>query len=355
MPGNSFGQLFRITTFGESHGPALGVVIDGCPAGLELKREEIQAELNRRKPGQNALTTPREEGDQVEILSGFFEDKTTGTPIALLIRNANTRSQDYEAIKHLYRPGHADFTYEAKYGFRDWRGSGRASARETVARTAAGAVAKKLLSTLGVRLFAYVSQVGQVQGQQVQEDFIEQNPLRCADPSIVDAMIAQVEAAKADQDSVGGVVEVQALGVPAGWGEPVFNKLSADLAHALMSLPAVKGFEIGDGFAAAALHGSQNNDAWIQKDGRIGTATNHAGGIVGGLSTGEPLLLRLAFKAPSSIAKTQNTVDQNGEEAKIQVEGRHDPCVLPRAVPIVEAMTALVLADHALLSRLARL
>jgi len=355
MAGNSFGQVFRITTFGESHGPALGVVIDGCPAGLELTREEIQAELNRRKPGQNALTTPREEGDQVEILSGLFEDKTTGTPIALLIRNANTRSQDYEAIKHLYRPGHADFTYEAKYGFRDWRGSGRASARETVARVAAGAVAKKLLSTLGVRLFAYVSQVGQVQGQQVQEDFIEQNPLRCADPSMVDAMIAQVEAAKADQDSVGGVVEVQALGVPAGWGEPVFNKLSADLAHALMSLPAVKGFEIGDGFAAAALRGSQNNDAWIQKDGRIGTATNHAGGIVGGLSTGEHLLLRLAFKAPSSIAKTQNTVDQNGEEAQIQVEGRHDPCVLPRAVPIVEAMTALVLADHALLSRLARL
>jgi chorismate synthase len=355
MAGNSFGHLFRITTFGESHGPALGVVIDGCPAGLEITREEIQKELDRRKPGQNALTTPRDEGDQVEILSGLFEDKTTGTPIALLIRNTSARSQDYEAIKNLYRPGHADFTYEAKYGFRDWRGSGRASARETVARVAAGAVAKKLLSTLGVRLFAYVSQVGQVQGQQVQEDFIEQNPLRCADPSMVDAMIAQVEAAKEDQDSVGGVIEVQALGVPAGWGEPVFHKLSADLAQALMSLPAVKGFEIGDGFAAAALRGSQNNDAWVQKDGRIGTATNHAGGIVGGLSTGEPLLLRLAFKAPSSIAKTQNTVDQNGETAQIQVEGRHDPCVLPRAVPIVEAMTALVLADHALLSRLARL
>ena len=329
MPGNSFGHIFRITTFGESHGPALGAVIDGCPAGLEISREEIQVELDKRRPGQNEMTTPRNETDQVEILSGIFEGRTLGTPIALLIRNENQKSADYDALKEVYRPGHADFTYDAKYGFRDPRGGGRASARETAARVAAGAVARKLLAHAGIQMSAKI-----------------------VFPEDLEAAVA---AAKADDDSIGGIIELRATGMIAGLGEPVFHKLSADLAGALMSLPATKGIEFGDGFASATKRGSENNDVYEQIDGKLHPATNHAGGILGGISTGEDLILRVAFKAPSSIAKTQQTANKQGEIVDLQVHGRHDPCVLPRAIPLVEAMTALVLADHLLLSKLARL
>ncbi len=329
MAGNSFGHIFRITTFGESHGPALGAVIDGCPAGLEISREEIQVELDKRRPGQNEMTTPRNETDQVEILSGIFEGRTLGTPIALLIRNENQKSADYDALKEVYRPGHADFTYDAKYGFRDPRGGGRASARETAARVAAGAIAKKLLAHHGIQMSGKI-----------------------VFPEDLEAVIA---AAKADDDSIGGIIELRATGMIAGLGEPVFHKLSADLAGALMSLPATKGIEFGDGFASATKRGSENNDVYEQIDGKLHPATNHAGGILGGISTGEDLILRVAFKAPSSIAKTQKTANKQGEIVDLQVHGRHDPCVLPRAIPLVEAMTALVLADHLLLDRSARL
>ncbi len=348
MAGNSFGQQFRITTFGESHGPALGVVIDGCPAGLALDESKIQAELDRRRPGQNALTTPRDEKDQVEILSGVFEGKTTGTPLAMMVRNANTRSQDYDAIKDKFRPGHADFTYEAKYGFRDWRGSGRASARETLARVAAAAVAKQILNELGVELYAHVSAIGEVRATRCERDEIEKNPVRTGDPDAVQAMTELIEQVRDEGDSIGGVIEVIATGLPAGLGEPVFHKLSADLGQAILSLPAVKGMEIGSGFEAAQKRGSENNDAFTAADGS--TASNHAGGILGGISNGQPLVLRFAVKAASSIAKTQDTVSRDGEATQIEVKGRHDPCVAPRAVPIGEAMVALVLVDHLLLN-----
>lgn len=348
MAGNSFGHLFRITTFGESHGPALGVIVDGCPPGLAISREEIQAELNRRRPGQDKLTTPRDEKDSVEILSGVFEGESTGTPIAMMVRNENTKSKDYESIKDKFRPGHADYTYLAKYGRRDWRGSGRASARETLARVAAGAIAKKLIAQQGMQVVGYVKQIGQVEITQVDESFIEQNPLRCPDPTVVDAMTKEIEDAREDGDSVGGILEIVAHGVPAGLGEPVFDKLSATLAHALASIPTVKGLEIGDGFTSARRRGSENND---QRTADGSTSTNHAGGIVGGISNGEDIVLRLAMKPPSSIAKKQETVDKNGQATDISVLGRHDPCVCQRAVPIAEAMVALVLADHLLLQK----
>lgn len=346
MAGNSFGNLFKITTFGESHGPALGVILDGCPAGLPITAEEIQMELNRRRPGQDKLTTPRDEKDKVEILSGVFEGETTGTPIAMMVRNQNTKSKDYDSIKDKFRPGHADYTYLAKYGRRDWRGSGRASARETLARVAAGALAKKLIARSGMRVFGYVKQIGSAIATQVQEDFIEQNPLRCPDPEALAAMTQEIEAARADGDSVGGVLEIVATGVPAGLGDPVFDKLSATLAHALCSIPTVKGFEIGDGFEVATRRGSENNDSRTTQGG---TTSNHAGGIVGGISNGADIVLRLAMKPPSSIAKTQATVDKDGQATDISVLGRHDPCVCQRAVPIAEAMVALVLADHLLI------
>ncbi len=356
---NTFGHIFRITTFGESHGKAIGVVIDGCPAGLEITREEIQLELDRRRPGTSHLTTARQEKDQVQILSGIFENKTLGTPIALLIPNEDQISKVYEPIKDLYRPGHADFTYEAKYGFRDWRGGGRASARETIGRVAAAAIAKKILSLAGIKIFGYVSQIGKAKITKVQEDFIETNPVRCPDPDLLDAMIQEIEAARKALDSVGGMVEIVARGVPAGLGEPVFHKLSADLAQAIVSIPAVKGFEIGDGFEVASRRGSENNDQWIKKNldaatpiQQIGTTTNRSGGIVGGISNGEEILVRFALKPASSIAQSQKTVDREGHEAEIKVLGRHDPCVCTRAVPIGEAMVALTLVDHLLLSKL---
>jgi chorismate synthase len=323
MPGNSFGHTFRITTFGESHGPGLGVIVDGCPSGLELNEEDIQAQLRRRRPGQSELTTPRDEKDKVEILSGVFEGKTTGAPIAMLVRNENAKSKDYESIKDKLRPGHADFTYQEKYGHRDWRGSGRASARETIGRVAAGAIAQKVLAHHGVSIRSHIQNEAE--------------------------LIPKIEAARAAGDSVGAVIEVVATGVPVGLGEPVFDKLSADLAKGIMSIPAVKGIEIGDGFAAAARLGSENNDEWeTRPDGSIGTKTNRAGGIIGGISNGEDIVLRYALKPASSIAKKQNTVTKEGESTDISVLGRHDPCVAHRALPIGDAMVALVLVDHLL-------
>lgn len=365
MPGNSFGHIFKITTFGESHGKAVGVVIDGCPAGLEISEEEIQKELDRRRPGTSHLTTTRQEEDKVEILSGVFEGKTTGTPIALLVHNKDQRPKVYGNIKDLYRPGHADFTYDAKYGFRDWRGGGRASARETVARVAAGTIAKKILARIGVKITGCVTQIGKIRvtnnaelrSGKIDKKFVESNPLRCPDPGVLDAMVKEVETARKDLDSVGGVVEVIATGVPAGLGEPVFDKLSAELAHGIMSIPAVKGFEIGDGFDSADKRASENNDLWVAKKSanHIGTTTNHAGGILGGISNGEPIVIRFALKPASSIAQKQQTVDKHGKPATIEVHGRHDPCVCPRAVPIGEAMVALVLVDHLLLNKTSRI
>lgn len=352
---NTFGNIFKITTFGESHGQAIGVVIDGCPAGLEITIDEIQAELDRRRPGQSHLTTQRQEKDKVEILSGIFEDRTLGSPIALMVYNEDAQSTNYEDIKDLYRPGHADYTYEAKYGLRDWRGGGRASARETLARVAAGAVAKKLLQQVGIKIIGYVSQIGSEKIRQVEESEIEKNPLRCPDKDMVDKMIKIIAQTKASGDSIGGIVEVVAHGVPAGLGEPVFDKLSADLAKALMSIPAVKGFEVGDGFGCVVRHGSENNDEWAMKDGRVGAKTNRSGGIVGGISTGEDIVVRIALKPTSSIAKEQPTIDKDGREQPIQVKGRHDPCVCPRAVPVAEAMMALVLVDHYLLNKISKI
>ena len=328
---NTFGKIFKITTFGESHGVAVGVVLDGCPAGLKISLEEKQTELDKRRPGQSGLITKRQEKDKVEILSGIFEGKTLGTPIALMVRNEDAQPKNYEDIKNLYRPGHADYTYEAKYGIRDWRGGGRASARETLARVATGAIAKKILKNIGVEIVGGIIQIGNERS--------------------IESMNKAVEQAKVQGDSVGGIVEVVARGVPVGLGEPVFGKLSADLASAMVSIPAVKGFEIGDGFACVERLGSENNDEWIMKDDQVGTKTNRAGGIIGGISTGEDIVVRIALKPTSSIVKEQKTIDKNGQVQVIQVKGRHDPCVCFRAVPVAEAMVALVLVDHYLLSK----
>lgn len=348
---NTFGRMFRVTTFGESHGGGVGCVIDGCPPLLALTAEDIQTDLDRRRPGQSRLTTARQEEDRVEILSGLFEGRTTGSPLALLVRNTDARPQDYESLKDLYRPSHADFTTEAKYGIRNWQGGGRASARETVGRVAAGAVAKKLLrEAFGAEVLAYVTRVHDVEASvdptAVTLEEVEATPVRCPDPTRATAMIAAIDAARAEGDSLGGLVECVARGVPAGLGEPVFGKLDAELASAMLSLPAAKGFEVGSGFGAAALKGSEHNDAFVAKDGRIGTATNRSGGIQGGISNGEPVVFRVVFKPTSTIRKPQATVNRRGEEVVLEARGRHDPCVVPRAVPIVEAMVALVLADQ---------
>ncbi|MCA0354249.1 MAG: chorismate synthase [Chloroflexi bacterium] len=356
MPGNSFGRLFRISTWGESHGVGLGVVIDGCPAGLELDLAAVQAQLDRRRVGQSRMTSARREPDEVEILSGMFEGRTTGTALAMLIRNTNARSSDYDAIKHLYRPGHADHSYDAKYGFRDYRGGGRSSARETAARVAAGAVARQILATMGISLVAYTLSLGHLKAQIIDENEIENNIMRCPDPAVAEQMIAYVDQARRDLDSLGGVVEVRARGVPAGLGEPVFDKLDALIGHAMFSIPAVKAVEIGSGIQAGNARGSQNNDPFIQRaDGSIGTSSNHAGGILGGISSSEEIVVRLTAKPPASIAQAQTTVDQAGEPATIVVKGRHDPTVLPRLVPVAEAMLALVLVDCVLQQRAARL
>jgi chorismate synthase len=356
MPGNTFGQLFRLTTWGESHGPAVGCVIDGCPAGLALAEADVQRELDRRRVGQSRVSSARQEADQVQILSGVFEGRTTGTPISMLVWNTDAKSSHYDTIKDLYRPGHADYTWDAKHGFRDWRGGGRASARETVGRVAAGAVAKLLLAREGVCIVGWTAQLGDLRAQMIDEEEIERNIMRCPDAAVAEEMIARVDAARRALDSLGGIVEVRARGVPAGLGEPVFDKLDAAIAHAMMSIPAVKGVEIGDGFGVALARGSENNDPFIRHpDGRIGTTSNHAGGILGGMSSGEEIIVRVAAKPPASIARPQPTVDRAGDPATIEVHGRHDPTVLPRLVPVAEAMLALVLADHLLRQRMARL
>ncbi len=350
MAGNSFGQAFRLTTFGESHGAALGVVVDGCPAGLPLTVEDIQRDLDRRKPGQSPLTTQRQESDRVEILSGVFEGLTTGTPIAMLVRNEDMRPQDYSRIKDLFRPGHADYTYWKKYGRRDYRGGGRASARETVGRVAAGAIARKLLAGHGIAIIGYVIQVGSVKIAKKDLSVIKHNAVFCPDPEAAERMTQAIKDAQAAKDSVGAMVEIVAQGVPAGLGEPVFDKLDAELAKALMSINAVKGVEIGDGFRVVELRGSENCDPITPK----GFASNHAGGILGGISNGDEIVIRMALKPTSSIAIEQDTIDVHGRPAKIATKGRHDPCVGIRAVPIGEAMMALVLADHFLRDRTSR-
>ena len=321
MAGNTFGNLLKITTWGESHGPAIGAVIDGCPAGLKLTKKEIQKELDRRKPGQSKLTTRRLEADKVEILSGVFEGKTTGTPISLMVRNTDKRSKDYSKIKNLYRPGHADYTYDAKYGLRDYRGGGRASARETVGRVATLAIAKKLIPKIKITA------------------------------KLISPTIKEIEKAKKQGDSIGGIIECIIKNTPAGLGSPVFNKLDARLAQAMLSIPGTKGFEVGSGFKSAQMMGSENNDEFISKKGKIMTKTNNAGGILGGISNGMDIVFRVAFKPTSSIAKKQQTVDNKGKSKTIAIKGRHDPCIALRAVPIVEAMTALVLADEYLIQQ----
>lgn len=341
MWSNTHGESFRITTFGESHGPAVGVVIDGVAPGLELNESLVQAELDRRRPGQGAASSPRKEPDRAEILSGVLAGRTTGAPICILVRNRDTRSSDYEAIAELFRPGHGDFTWLAKYGLRDWRGGGRQSGRETVGRVAAGAVARQVMDELGIRITGHVVEAAGIRARAFDATAIETNDMRCGDPEAAEAMLAAVRTAVEAGDSVGGVVEVQALGVPTGLGDPVFQKLDARLAAAMMSIGAVKGVEIGDGFEAARMTGSQHNDPITGQ----GFSSNHAGGILGGISNGEPVVVRLAVKPTPSIAKPQGTVDTKGQERVIEVKGRHDPCICPRIVPVAEAMMALVLAD----------
>ncbi len=342
MAGNTFGTLFRVTTFGESHGPALGCVIDGCPAGFELNLAQILSELDRRKPGQSKLVSPRKETDEFEILSGIFEGKTTGSPIAAVIHNRDVKSKDYEAIKNLFRPGHADFTYFAKYGHRDYRGGGRSSARETAARVLAGAIAKQLLASVGISFHGGVVQVGSVTATKREWGHVEANEVKSPDPDVVAAMREAIEKARKDRDSLGGVIEVVAVGVPPGLGEPVFEKLDGVIALALMSIPAVKGVEIGAGFASAAMRGSEMNDRFY-KDG---FHTNNHGGILGGISSGAPIVARMVVKPTSSIPQELKTVDTDFKTQTITTLGRHDPCVAIRAVPIAEAMLALVLVDY---------
>lgn len=351
MPGNTFGECFRLTTAGVSHGPGYVAIIDGCPPGLPLAVEDLLPDLRRRRPGQSHIVTQRKEADVPEIWSGVFEGKTDGTPISLLFKNEDQRSGDYGDIKDKYRPGHADFTFDAKYGFRDYRGGGRSSARETVCRVAAGTVAKKLLGTIGVRVLGYVKQVGDVIADvadptAVTLDQVEATPVRCPVPDAAARMIALIEEVRKQQDSIGGVCELVAVGVPAGWGEPVFDKLKADLGKALLSLPAVLAFEYGAGFAVARARGSANNDPFIPKAGGIGTETNRHGGMLGGISSGEPIICRVAVKPTSSLPQPQKTVTRAGEPTEIVTRGRHDPCLLPRFVVMGEAMVALVLADH---------
>jgi len=352
MAGNTFGKLFQVTTFGESHGGAVGCVVDGCPPGLEISIEDIQKDLDRRKPGQSKITSPRKEEDKIEILSGIFEGKTTGTPIMMMAKNKDARPSDYEKLKDIFRPSHADFTYEKKYGIRNWEGSGRASARETLARVASGAIAKKFLKEkLTIEFLAFVEQVGDIKTEvdfnKVTSEQIESNIVRCPDEKIAKKMIQLINQLIQEGDSVGGVIRGEIKNVPIGLGEPVFDKLSADLGKAMLSIPAVKGFEIGSGFGGVKMRGSQHNDSfYTDKQGNIKTKTNFSGGIQGGISNGENIFFRVAFKPVSTIRKGQNTVNLKGQNVKIEATGRHDPCVLPRAVPIVEAMAALVIMDH---------
>jgi chorismate synthase len=353
---NTFGTLFRITTFGESHGPGIGVIIDGCPAGITVDVATIQTALDRRRPGQSELTTPRREADQVEVLSGIFEGQTTGTPISLLIRNQDQASHDYSHIEHAYRPSHADYTYDQKYGRRDYRGGGRSSARETAARVAAGAVAAQFLAQFGITALSYVSQVGAVAvpvGYEALDlSLIDSNMVRCPHPEAAEQMTELIRQTRDRHDTVGGLVTGVVLGVPAGLGEPVFDKLHAELGKAMLSINAVKGFEYGSGFAGTLLFGSEHNDAfYTDEQGQVRTRTNHSGGIQGGISNGQDIYFRVAFKPVATILQPQTTINDQGEEITLAGKGRHDPCVLPRAVPIVDAMTNLVVADMLLRAR----
>ncbi len=355
---NSYGTLFRISTFGESHGPAIGVIIDGCPAGLEIEEAFIQSELDRRKPGQSKITTQRKEDDTFQILSGVFEGKTIGTPIAIVIQNQDQRSKDYSHIQNTFRPSHADYTYEVKYGTRDYRGGGRSSARETAARVAAGAIAKLLLKNSGIKIHAYVSQVGTIKAPSYQHldlSKTEDTIVRCPDASTAEKMIALIDQVRLERDTVGGVVTGVIKNAPVGLGEPVFDKLHAELGKAMLSINAVKGFEFGSGFEGVALRGSQHNDEFYKDGDRIRTKTNHSGGVQGGISNGEDIYFNVAFKPVATIMQDQTTVDKEGNEAIVSGKGRHDPCVVPRAVPIVEAMAALVMADFLLRSKTSRI
>ena len=347
MSYNSFGRYFRITSFGESHGPVIGVVVDGAPAQLALSIEGIQAQLNRRRPGANSFSSSRKEADRVTLLSGLLNGQTTGAPICMVVSNRDVRSEDYDSLKDLFRPGHGDISWFMKYGIRDWRGGGRASGRETVARVAAGAVARQILAPLGVTILGHTLEIAGVRARSFMREVIENNALRCADPDQIEQMEEAILAAQQDGDSVGGIVEVRASAVPAGWGDPVYGKLDAQLAGALMGIGAVKGVEIGDGFTMTRMRGSEANDPITQE----GFATNHAGGILGGISNGDEVVVRLAVKPTPSVQKPQQTVDTAGTPTVISIGGRHDPCIVPRMVPVAEAMVALVLVDNYLSQR----
>lgn len=355
--GNTFGQLFRVTTWGESHGGGVGAVIDGCPPRIELSEKDIQRDLDRRRPGQSAVVSQRQEEDRCQILSGVFEGRTLGTPISVLVMNKDARPADYAGMQSTFRPSHADFTYEAKYGIRNWQGGGRASARETIGRVAAGAIAKRVLRTFypDFEIVAYVTKIHDIAANidraGVKSANVEQNAVRCPDEKTARQMIELIEETRAAGDSLGGVIECVIRKAPAGLGEPVFDKLEADLAKAMLSLPATKGFEIGSGFAAIRMKGSEHNDPFEMREGKIRTTTNNSGGVQGGISNGEEILFRVAFKPTATIAREQKTVTATSEETTLAARGRHDPCVLPRAVPMVEAMAALVLCDHALRQR----
>ena len=355
MAGNSFGQVFRITTAGESHGPANVVIIDGVPAGISLNQDDFTYQLSRRRPGQSKITTQRKESDTAEILSGVFDGQTTGTSLSILVRNSDQRSSDYSEISSKYRPGHADFTFDAKYGFRDYRGGGRSSARETVVRVAAGVVARKVLNHIGqsINIVGYVKQIGNIVATisdpgQVTEEQVESNIVRCPDEDSAEKMISLIEQVRKERDSIGGVAEFIASGVPAGWGEPVFDKLRADLGKAMLSLPAVMGIEFGAGFGVVITRGSENNDHFIKDGDKIITDSNRHGGMLGGISSGMPIILRCAIKPTSSIPQEQPTVDKDGKATSITTKGRHDHCLLPRFIPMADAMIAIVLADHGL-------
>jgi chorismate synthase len=352
---SSFGRIFRLTTWGESHGPALGVVVDGCPAGIPLTVDDIQFQLDRRRVGQSEVTSPRGERDRAELLSGVFEGVTTGAPISMITYNKDVDSSKYENLRNVFRPGHADYTYWAKYGHRDHRGGGRSSARETWGRVAAGAIARKILANVGCEVYGFVREIAGIEMQTFDRDVIEQNMVRCPDPVAAQQMIDAILAAKADNDSLGGVIEIRAVGAPVGLGEPIYEKIDALIGQAMLSIPAVKAVEIGEGFAVTRSRGSQSNDSFYIENGQVRTRTNNAGGMLGGLSTGEEIIVRIAVKPTSSVAKPQQTVDVDLEPQTILVEGRHDPSVCPRAVPVAEAMLSIVLADLLLMNRAARL
>jgi len=359
MAGNTFGNIFRLTSFGESHGTAVGGVLDGCPAGLSIDTDFVQAELARRRPGQSAIVTQRQEGDQIEFLSGVYEGKSTGAPIAFLVRNNNARPKDYDHLKDTFRPSHADFTYQTKYGHRDHRGGGRSSARETIARVAAGAIAKLLLKQTGVTINAYVSAVGDValikNYKELDFSLTDSNVVRCPDAETAAKMETLIRSIRKEGDTIGGIVSCVASGMPVGLGEPVFDKLHAALGNAILGINAVKGFDYGSGFEAARMRGSVHNDRFVNSESGISTTTNHSGGVQGGISNGEDIYFRAAFKPVATLMQSQESVNAQGDTVELAGKGRHDPCVVPRAVPIVEAMTALVLADFLLLNRLSKI